>query len=214
MAQNIYQRLAAVMGEVDYIQKDKKQGMRYSIVSHDVVTAKVRPLLLKHGIVYPVSVLEHWQDGNMTGAKVEVAFVNIDDPSDRIVVNAFGHGIDDQDKGPGKAVSYAVKMALLKTLGLETGDDPDLDQDAKKRGQPTPPADPPPAAPKRDLKKELAFAVKKWSGVERADVPSAIAALAKACQVKDKNKATDLELITMLGFVEKHKGEKFTEACK
>jgi hypothetical protein len=49
---NIAQRIAAVMGEVDYVQKEKKQGMNYSIVSHDAVTAKVRPLLHKHGIVY------------------------------------------------------------------------------------------------------------------------------------------------------------------
>jgi hypothetical protein len=46
---NIAQRIAAVMGEVDYVQKEKKQGMNYSIVSHDAVTAKVRPLLHKHG---------------------------------------------------------------------------------------------------------------------------------------------------------------------
>jgi hypothetical protein len=39
---NIHQRLHAAMGEVDYIQKEKRQGMRYSIVSHDAVTAKVR----------------------------------------------------------------------------------------------------------------------------------------------------------------------------
>jgi hypothetical protein len=30
-------------------------------------------------------------------------------------------------------MSYAVKYALLKTLGLETGDDPDLDQDTSYR---------------------------------------------------------------------------------
>ena len=50
---------------------------------------------------------------------------------DLIDVETFGFGIDDQDKGPGKAMSYAVKYALLKTLGLETGDDPDMDQDVK-----------------------------------------------------------------------------------
>jgi hypothetical protein len=44
---------------------------------------------------------------------------------------SFGYGIDDQDKGAGKAMSYAVKYALLKTLGLETGDDPDENQDAQ-----------------------------------------------------------------------------------
>jgi hypothetical protein len=60
-----------------------------------------------------------------------IRFVNIDEPMDLIDVETFGFGIDDQDKGPGKAMSYAVKYALLKTLGLETGDDPDMDQDVK-----------------------------------------------------------------------------------
>lgn len=127
---NIYQRLAKVMGEVDYIQKEKKQGMRYSIVSHDAVTAKVRPILLKHGIVYHISDLWYEQVGNRTQVKLVVTFVNVDEPSEQIDSHSIGFGIDDQDKGAGKAISYAVKYALLKTLGLETGDDPDENQDA------------------------------------------------------------------------------------
>jgi hypothetical protein len=47
----LLQRINAVQREVDYVQKEKKQGMRYSIVSHDAVTAKVRPLMVKHGVV-------------------------------------------------------------------------------------------------------------------------------------------------------------------
>jgi hypothetical protein len=125
---NIHQRLAAAMQKVTYIQKEKKQGMRYSIVSHDSVTSKVRPALLEAGIVYyPVHVNSR-QTGNRTECNMTVRFVNIDDPVDFIDVDSFGYGLDDQDKGPGKAMSYAVKYALLKTLGLETGDDPDEDQ--------------------------------------------------------------------------------------
>jgi hypothetical protein len=57
-----------------------------------------------------------------------VRFVNVEDPADHFDVETFGYGVDSQDKGPGKAMSYAVKYALLKALGLETGDDPDMDQ--------------------------------------------------------------------------------------
>lgn len=128
---NIHQRLAEVMSKVTYIQKDKKQGMRYSIVSHDVVTAKVRPALLEAGIVYYPTAVRNEQVGNRTQCHISMAFVNIDDPEDFIMVESFGYGIDEQDKGPGKAMSYAVKYALLKTLGLETGDDPDMDQNSK-----------------------------------------------------------------------------------
>lgn len=128
---NLHQRLAAAMGKVDYIQKEKKQGMRYSIVSHDSVTAKVRPALLAEGIIYHIVHLQYEQIGNRTHCLLTMRFVNIDNPDDCIDVMSFGYGIDDQDKGAGKAMSYAVKYALLKTLGLETGDDPDENQDAQ-----------------------------------------------------------------------------------
>lgn len=124
---NIYQRLHEVMGEVDYVQKEKRQGMNYSIVSHDAVTAKVRPALHKAGIVYHPHSLDYVQDGNRTQVSMVMRFVNIDDRDDYVDVPCLGFGIDSQDKGPGKAVSYAVKYALLKALGLETGDDPDED---------------------------------------------------------------------------------------
>jgi hypothetical protein len=128
---NLHQRLGKAMQKVTYIQKDKKPGMRYSIVSHDVVTAKVRPALLEAGIVYYPTSVQYEQIGNRTQCAMTIRFVNIDEPVDFIDVETFGYGIDDQDKGPGKAMSYAVKYALLKTLGLETGDDPDMDQNVK-----------------------------------------------------------------------------------
>ena len=128
---NILQRINAAMKEVDYIQKEKKSGMNYSIVSHDKVTAAVRPILVKHGIVYYPAALNVAQDGNRTQVQMSVKFCNVDNPDDFIHVESLGYGIDAQDKGPGKAISYAVKYALLKCLGLETGDDPDLEQEVR-----------------------------------------------------------------------------------
>ena len=126
---NIYQRLNRVQLAVDYIQKEKKSGMRYSIVSHDAVTAKVRPLMVAHGVIYYPCDLKIEQNGNRTQVQMIVRFQNIDDPADHMDVHSAGYGLDDQDKGPGKAISYAVKYALLKALGLESGDDPDEDQE-------------------------------------------------------------------------------------
>lgn len=140
---NVFQRLAAAMEEVTYIRKEQKRNMQYTIVSHDAVTAKVRPVLLKHGIVYYPVRCEHKQDGNRAECSMTVRFVNVDAPTDYFEVPTFGYGIDPQDKGPGKAMSYAVKYALLKALGLETGDDPDTDDadfkpEDKSVKQPTP----------------------------------------------------------------------------
>ena len=123
---NIHQRLAAAMSVVQYIQKDPaKQGMNYATVSHDKVTASVRPALLDAGIVYYPIKCQHTQSGNRAECGMTIRFVNIDKPEDCFDVETFGYGVDNQDKGPGKAMSYAVKYALLKTMGLETGDDPD-----------------------------------------------------------------------------------------
>lgn len=126
---NIAQRLNAVMAEVDYVQKQpKKDGLQYSYVSHDAVTKLVRPILQAHGVIYYPRDMHVSQNGNRTEAVFTVRFENIDDRADYIDVATFGYGVDSQDKGPGKAMSYGVKYALLKALGLETGDDPEKDQ--------------------------------------------------------------------------------------
>lgn len=149
---NIAQRINAAMGEVEYIQKEKKQGMNYSIVSHDAVTAKVRPILQKHGVVYYPRDMAVHQEGNRTQATFSVRFENMDDRADYIDVATFGYGVDPQDKGPGKAMSYGVKYALLKVLGMETGDDPDTVQDNRADFKPA--NDTPPPAKRAE----------KWEG--------------------------------------------------
>lgn len=127
-SKNIHQRMHAVMGMIGYVQKEDKQvNGQYRFVGHDAVTAKVRGALLEHGILTIPTVTKHTQDGNRTEVDMTIAFVNVDAPEDRIEVQAFGYGIDPQDKGPGKAVSYAVKYAYLKAFALETGDDPERD---------------------------------------------------------------------------------------
>jgi hypothetical protein len=135
---NIAQRLNACMAEVDYVQKEKKSGMNYSIVSHDKVTKLVRPVLQAHGVVYYPRDFQWTQNGNRTELVFTVRFENIDDRTDYIDVATMGYGVDQQDKGPGKAISYGVKYALLKVLGLETGDDPDEVQDNRANHQPAP----------------------------------------------------------------------------
>lgn len=131
----IAQRMHLVMTRADYIQKEKKDGMKYTIVSHDAVTALVRQHTVACGVIYYVlgGSLQNERDGNMTTVKLTVRFESIHNRDDFIDVDGLGYGIDPQDKGPGKAISYAVKYALLKAFGLETGDDPDYDQDTQRR---------------------------------------------------------------------------------
>ena len=125
---NIYQRLHQVMKAVSYVQKEeKKVNNQYRFVSHDGVTSAVRPALIQNGVVAIPQNLKTQQNGNRTEVFFDMRFVNIDSPDDYIDVPTFGYGIDQQDKGVGKALSYGVKYALLKALSLETGDDPERD---------------------------------------------------------------------------------------
>ena len=126
--QNIHQRILAVMSDLNYVQKsDKKVNNQYTFVTHDAVSAALHPLLVTHGIVTIPRMTEWAQDGNRTSVNMEVDFVNVDAPEDKVTVPCFGFGIDPQDKGPGKAVSYATKYAMLKLFVLATGDDPEKD---------------------------------------------------------------------------------------
>lgn len=125
---NIYQRILGVMSKLDYIQKgSEKVNGQYRFVSHDQVTAALHPLLVEYGIAVIPTVDECTQENNRTKVKLFVVFKNVDKPEDNFVVTHFGYGVDNSDKGIGKAVSYAFKYALLKTFCLETGDDPDND---------------------------------------------------------------------------------------
>jgi len=133
---NVAQRIHLGMTLADYVQKQpKKDGMKYTFVSHDSVTALIRDVCQKVGLIfYPVEDSAQFTiDGNRVNLKLAVRFENIDNREDTVDVLGIGFGIDPGDKGPGKAISYAVKYALLKAFGLETGDDPDQDQNVQHR---------------------------------------------------------------------------------
>ena len=131
---NIYQRINAVMQDIKYVQKDVSVsgGGSYKAVSHDMVLAVLRPLMVENGIVTRVE----WLAGSITQfrdvpneikmhmyeASYRVDFVNMDNPEDFMTTVVPAHANDTGDKAPGKATSYAVKYAMLKTFGLETGE--------------------------------------------------------------------------------------------
>lgn len=134
MSLNIYQRINEVRKEITYVQKDKDVSTgkgSYKAVTHDAVTALVRPLMVKHGIVMIPSLVksELMEADNLEAkqrryvATYQLEFVNIDDGKDRAVVVIESHAMDSADKAPGKAISYAAKYALLKLFNIETGED-------------------------------------------------------------------------------------------
>jgi hypothetical protein len=140
---NIYQRISSVQSELSYLKKDKKVSTggnnSYTALTHDKVVGELRGLLVKYGIVTIPSIVNHNRErfvvtseyngkpveknNYFTELQIKIEFVNIEDPKDRFESGSIGYGIDNQDKGIGKAFSYAVKYALLKTFMIESGDD-------------------------------------------------------------------------------------------
>lgn len=129
---NIYQKLNNVREAVKYLQKDATvQG--YKAITHDMVTAEVRPHLIGEGVIVIPSVTSHsvTDTGTVTQSGTPiirfegcytVKFINIDDPQDSVEMTVIAHANDQGDKAPGKALSYATKYALLKILSIETGE--------------------------------------------------------------------------------------------
>ena len=130
---NIYQRINEVRKAIGYVQKDKAVstgGGSYKAVTHDAVTGMVRDALIKHGVVIVTSVLHsifHPKEPDakqrLYEATYQIEFVNADDPADRITTQQNAHALDNGDKAPGKAQSYATKYAILKLFNIETGED-------------------------------------------------------------------------------------------
>lgn len=155
-AKNIYQKLLDVMKDVRYIEKEKKQvNNQYRFVSHDAVTAATSEAFIKHGVYAKPRIVKNEittiqverynkydkvkinETNFVCSVEVEYDFINVDNPEDKVTgVNGLGQGIDNQDKACGKAISYACKYALLKALGIETGDDPEKDVDYNISSQP------------------------------------------------------------------------------
>ena len=151
---NLAQRLSAVMAEVGYVQKGGKteSGAIYKYVKHDQVVALIRPALVKHGVfaldtVPPesVSCVEVGQTKSgatrwKTTLELHIVWMNIDDPGDAYEVSFPGEGVDTDDKGTGKALSYALKNCLLKTFMIESGDEADNEATGDSQAQAAPKA--------------------------------------------------------------------------
>lgn len=126
---NLRQRMLAVMADAPKVLMNgtaPKDIGGFKFVKHDDVTSTLRPLFVKHGVLAMPSVIGFSHDGNRVVLEVRTTFLSADTEESLSVVT-IGHGVDKGDKGPGKALSYAVKLAYLKALSLETGLDVEND---------------------------------------------------------------------------------------
>ena len=142
---NIYEKMLAITAKMETVAKNLNVSAgksSYKAVSERDVIDAVKPLEKEFGIYsYPHSreILESEQlesesefNGNSvkkttfyTHIKTVYRFVNIEKPEEFIDTVVFSVGLDSQDKGDGKAMTYGDKYALMKAYKISTGDDPD-----------------------------------------------------------------------------------------
>lgn len=125
---NIYEKIHAIMQSVQYLSKDdrvKFNSTDYKALSEEKVTTIMREQMIKHKlVVFPIAQTSN-RSGQITHVDVVYRMVNAENPEEFIEIASCGDGADSQDKGSGKAMTYAFKYMWLRTFALPTGEDPD-----------------------------------------------------------------------------------------
>ncbi len=136
MSAKIAAKIAEVMQNVDYLQKDGKVAYgstRYSYLSEEKITSEMREAMLKAGLViYPVRMeIVNQQDISTKTGQARVINILVTyrvqdiDSEEFIEVQALGEGMDAGDKAVYKAMTGAFKYAQRQAFMIPTGDDPD-----------------------------------------------------------------------------------------
>lgn len=116
--------------------KIESSSMSYRTVSESAVLSAIRPFFIEYGLVYYPTNGTLSTSGAISFIGINLRIVHVES-GDAIDVWSAGAGRDSQDKGPGKAITYATKYGLLKTLMIRGEDDPDQtsSEDLTKRDQ-------------------------------------------------------------------------------
>lgn len=144
---NLFQKIQAVSMDVMTIEKNLTVGSGsygYKAVSDTDVTLQVKKAEAKHGIIsIPIKqeiitseslrVLRKGEEAYtfVDVVKMTTRFIDLNNTDSFIDVESFGRGVDNNDKGLGKASTYARKYALLNAYKIATGSDPDADKSEK-----------------------------------------------------------------------------------
>jgi hypothetical protein len=140
---SLYEKIYNVMNETAGLEKNLQVGTgssSYKAVGEAEVLNMLKPLFKKHKLViFPIDgdISEtnfSWESEyngkketktrNVTQLRVKFKIVDVESGESEIITG-FGNGADNQDKGSGKAFTYAFKTALSKTFMLFSGEDTD-----------------------------------------------------------------------------------------
>lgn len=138
---NLIKAIIAVMNKVKNIEKNMTVGdgnNSYRGVSDKDVKQKIGEAMAECGLcIVPINIdkeikVDRWVDTygkpkQSVFTEVKSTYLLMHESGESIEVQGYGHGIDSQDKGAGKATTYALKNALLYTFLVPTGTLEDTD---------------------------------------------------------------------------------------
>lgn len=124
----LYEKMHEIMKNVQYLAKDdrvKFGSTDYKVLSEEKVTTVMREQLEKYKLlVFPVA-QSFSRSGQLSHVDVQYKLLNVENPEEYEIIASCGDGADSQDKGAGKAMTYAFKYMWLRTFAIPTGEDPD-----------------------------------------------------------------------------------------
>jgi hypothetical protein len=131
---NIYQKLIEVRKAVPYLKKDNT-GHQFKYVSSSQALGTLKQKMDEMGLLLVPSVCGETVSDHttkkgdheyFTEIKLRYTWVNAETPEETVVCDWYGQGLDNGEKGVGKAMTYAEKYFLLKFFNIATdNDDPD-----------------------------------------------------------------------------------------
>ena len=145
---NLRQKLAVVRRRIAYVQKrGHNPRFNYNYVTAADIAGAVGDILAELGVVV-VPRLESISHeavrpsagGTEHATHVVMSYSFLDvDTAEEITVKTAGEGLDSGDKAPYKAMTGALKYALLQSFLLATGDDPEEERSSPaNHSSPTP----------------------------------------------------------------------------
>jgi len=141
---NITQAIINVMTEVKNIEKKMNVGTggaSYKAVGDSMVRSELKDAMVKNGLaILPIGIeatakIDRWEEENQYGKKFKQSILTdahtkyllLHTSGESIELSGYGQGVDTQDKGAGKATTYALKNVLLDTFLIIKGDELDTD---------------------------------------------------------------------------------------
>jgi hypothetical protein len=122
--------------------------------------------------------------------EVNTKYLLLHESGESIELSGYGHGVDSQDKGAGKATTYALKYTLLYTFLVPTGKIDDSDNDHSDNKEVPQNKQAPPTVVKHPIKQELNPAHPKWQDAIKALIgeKTTIEKIQKSYSLSEANK--------------------------